>query len=99
MVSEGPGAVSEEPKVCEAIFKGPGSVLKGLIPVLETVQTRLVLNRPQKALTRRTLDQYHRALDSWSQRALDGSQSALDCSQTQGPGMVSEGPAPGLRWF
>ena len=34
MFSEGPGAVYEEPKVCEPIFKGPGSVLKGLIPVL-----------------------------------------------------------------
>ena len=51
MVSEGPGAVYEEPKVCEPIFKGPGSVLKGLIPILETVQTRLVLKGPQRALT------------------------------------------------
>ena len=71
VVSEGSGAVYEEPKVCEPIFKGPGSVLKGHIPVLETVQTRLVLKRPQRALNRRTLDRYHRALDSWSQRALD----------------------------
>ena len=53
------------------IFKGSESVLKGLIPVLETVQTRLVLKRPQGVLNRRTLDRYHRALDSWSQRALD----------------------------
>ena len=30
MVSEGPGAVYEEPTVCEPIFKGNGSVLKGL---------------------------------------------------------------------
>ena len=51
--------------------KGPGSVLKGLIPVLETVKTRLVLKTPQRALNRRTLVRYHRALDSWSQRALD----------------------------
>ena len=106
MVSEGLGAVYEEPKVCEPIFKGPGSVLKGLIPVLETVQTRLVLKRPQRALKRRTLDRYHRALDSWSQRALDRVlYSALDCSQTQRAlgwsqkdlGSVPEGSERGLR--
>ena len=98
MVSEGPGAVSEEPKVCEPIFKGPGSVLKGFIPVLETVQTRLVLKRPQRALNRRTLDRYRRALDSWSQRVLN---RVLECSRllsdSEGPGLVSEGPGIGSR--
>ena len=98
MVSEGPGAVYEEPKVCESIFKGLGSVLKGLIPVLETVQTRLVLKRSQRTLNRRTLDRYHRALDLWSQRALDW---VLECSRllsdSEGPGLVSEGPGIGPR--
>ena len=79
MVSEGSGAVYEEPKVCEPIFKGPGSVLKGIIPVLETVQTRLVLKRPQMALKLRTLDRYHRGLDSWSQRALACVTSYIFC--------------------
>ena len=78
--------------------KGPGSFLKGLIPVLETVQTRLVLKRPQRALNRRTLDRYHRAsegpvirgiTDSWSQRALAWSQKDLE--------PVLEGPGHGLR--
>ena len=98
MVSEGPGAVYEEPTVCEPIFKGTGSVLKGLIPVLEAVQTRLVLKRPQRAINRRTLDRYHRALDSWSQRALD---RVLECSRllsdSEGPGLVSEGPGIGPK--
>ena len=78
--------------------KGPGSVLKGLIPVLETVQTRLVLKRPQRALNRRTLDRYHRALDSLSQRALD---RVLECSRllsdSEDPGLVSERPGTGPR--
>ena len=73
-----------------AIFKGPESVLKGIIPVLETVQTRLVLKRPQRALNRRTLDRYHRALDSWSQRALD---RVLECSRL----LSDSGPWAGLR--
>ena len=95
-VSEGPGAVSEEPKVCEPIFKGPGSVLKGLIPVSETVQ--LVLKRPQRALNRRTLDRYHRALDSWSQRALDRvSECSTLLSDSEGPCLVSERSGTGPR--
>ena len=98
MVSEGLGAVYEEPKVCEPNFKGPGSVLKSLIPVLETVQTRLVLKRPQRALKRRTSDRYHRALNSWSQRALD---RVLECSRllsdSEDTGLVSEGPGIGPR--
>ena len=78
--------------------KGPGSVLKGLIPVLETVQTRLVLKRPQRALNRRTLDRYHRALDSWSQRALDRvSKCSSLLSDSEGPGLVSERPGTGPR--
>ena len=98
MVSKGPGAVYEEPKVCEPIFKGTGSVLKGLIPVLETVQTRLVLKRPQRALNRRTLDRYHRALDSWSQRALDRvSECSTLLSDSEGPGLVSERPGTSPR--
>ena len=98
MVSEGLGAVYEEPKVCEPIFKGLGSVLKGLIPVLETVRTRLVLKRPQRALNRRTLDRYHRALDSWSQRALDRvSECSTLLSDSDGPGLVSERPGTGPR--
>ena len=98
MVSEGLGAVYEEPKVCEPIFKGPGSVLKGLIPVLGTVQTSLVLKRPQRALNRRTLDRYHRALDSWSQRALDRvSECSTLLSDSEGPGLVSERPGTGPR--
>ena len=78
--------------------KGPGSVLKGLIPVLETVQTRLVLRRPQRALNRRTLDRYHRALDSWSQKALDrASECSTLLSDSEGPGLVSERPGTGPR--
>ena len=78
--------------------KGPGSVLKGLMPVLETVQTRMVLKRPQKALNRRTLDWYHRALDSWSQRALDRvSECSALLSGSEGPGLVSERPVTGPR--
>ena len=61
--------------------KGPGSVLKGLIPVLEAVQTRLVLKRPQRSLNRRTLD---RITGPWT-----GSQNA--------PGLVSEIPGTGPR--
>ena len=76
----------------------PGSVLKGLIPVLETVQTRLVLKRPQRALNRRTLDQYHRALDSWSQRVLDQvSECSALFSDSEGPGLVSERPGSDPR--
>ena len=99
MVSEGPGTVSEEPKACKPIFKDRiGSKLKGLIPVLETVQTRLVLKRPQRALNRRTLDRYHRALDSWSQRALDRvSECSTPLSDSEGPCLVSERPATGPR--
>ena len=78
--------------------KGPGSVLKGLMPVLETVQTRLFLKRPQRALNRRTLDQYHRALDSWSQRALDRvSECSTLLSDSEAPGLVSERPGTGPR--
>ena len=73
--------------------KGPGSVLKGLTPVLETVQTRLVLKRPQRTLNRRTLDRYHRAL-----------QSTLMVSEGLGPGLRMlytalrlRGSWPGLR--
>ena len=72
------------------IFKGSESVLKGPLPVLETVQTRLVLKRPQRVLNRRTLDRYHRALDSWSQRALD---RILECSRL----LSDSGPWAGLR--
>ena len=98
MVSEGPGAVYEDPKVCEPIFKGPGSVLKGLVPVLEKVQTRLILKRPQRALNRRTLDRYHRVLDSWSQRALDWvSECSTLLSDSEGPGLVSERLGTGPR--
>ena len=46
MVSEGPGAVFEEPKVCEPILKGPVPVLESLRRVLERDQPRLVSKGP-----------------------------------------------------
>ena len=68
--------------------RGPGSVLKGLIPVLEAVQTRLVLKRPQRALNRRTLTDI----------------TGLMVSEGLGPGLKMlytalrlRGPWPGLR--
>ena len=98
MVSEGPGAVFEEPKVCEPILKGPVPVIESLRRVDEWVQPRLVSKGPQRALNQRTLDRYHRALDSWSQRALD---RVLDCSRllsdSEDPRLVSEGPGIGPR--
>ena len=108
MVSEGPGAVFEEPKVCEPILKGPGPVLESLRRVLERVQPRLVSKGPQRALNRRTLDRYHRALDSWSLSEGPGPGFRvlyIDCSQTQRTlgwsqkdlGSVPEGSERGLR--
>ena len=99
MVSEGPGAVFEEPKVCEPIFKGPESVLKGLIPILETVQTRLVLKRPQRPLNRRTLDRYHRALTRLmvSEGSGPGFRVLYTALRLRALGLVSERPGIGPR--
>ena len=86
------------PNYVQCFQNWPEKGVKGLILVLETVEKRVVLKRPQRALNRRTLDRYRRALDSWSKRALD---RVLECSRllsdSEGPGLVSEGPGTSPR--